>query len=216
MSRKVRHDKTWRSDHRGNLYYVRLKTEFGVMYKIGFTTFNSVEERMSRYNSNDVKYIDKVLMFRFLPTAFKVERDLHICLQEKRLFGKYEANPNFPLAKNGQSELYAEDVLGLDVEYNEEQRDFTLSNIKKKKLTLNGKTESQEKIEQILLRVVSVIFFPLALILVIVLSFLNGENTKKEILNLFDNITGGKKQQAINDVKIKNEVSKILRQYNLE
>ena len=84
MARKIRRDRLHRADPKGNLYYVRLNTEYGIFYKIGFTTFGSVEARMSYGGSTDWQYIDKVLMFKNLPDAFEVEQKLHTYLDKKK------------------------------------------------------------------------------------------------------------------------------------
>ena len=47
----------------GNLYYVRLKTPVGTMYKLGFTKLSSVRERLAYQKSGDEQYIDKVFLF---------------------------------------------------------------------------------------------------------------------------------------------------------
>ena len=101
----------------GNLYYVRLKTPVGTMYKLGFTKMSSVRERLAYQKSGDEQYIDKVLLFAHRPDAFTVEEQLHGYFGQKRLFGKYAAQKDRPLAGNGQSELYANDILGLDPEF---------------------------------------------------------------------------------------------------
>lgn len=84
MGRRVRINKLNRTDPKGNLYYVKLNTECGILYKLGFTTLESVEARMSYGGSDDWRYIDKVLMFSYLPDAFEVEQKLHSCLNKKR------------------------------------------------------------------------------------------------------------------------------------
>lgn len=57
----------------GHLYYIRLKTNFGIFYKIGFTTKESVHERFKLNGSSDYKFIDKVFLFKYLPDAYKIE-----------------------------------------------------------------------------------------------------------------------------------------------
>ncbi|GAA5100526.1 GIY-YIG nuclease family protein [Wohlfahrtiimonas larvae] len=116
--------------NKGNLYYVRFSTSLGYFYKIGFTTANSVEKRFS-YNSVDFLDIDKVLLFEYLDNAYDIEQQLHSCLSERALFKEFKnQNAVYPLFKNGQSELYLEDILGLDPEYTEEQRFQTFKNVK--------------------------------------------------------------------------------------
>ena len=41
MARKAINNQIERVNNKGNLYYVRLKTEYGIFYKLGFTTLQS-------------------------------------------------------------------------------------------------------------------------------------------------------------------------------
>ncbi|MFQ3246845.1 MAG: hypothetical protein ACI9SP_003499 [Arenicella sp.] len=113
----------------GNLYYVRLKTNLGLFYKIGFTTMKSVEQRLGYSGSGDALLIDEVLLFFPLEDAERVEGELHSLLSDKSAFAPFSRHETFPLAGNGQTELYAEDVLKLDANYTEEQGEATMQNV---------------------------------------------------------------------------------------
>jgi len=139
----------------GNLYYVRLKTELGLLYKIGFTTLNSVEQRLGYSGSDDRLLIDKVLMFMPFGDALLVEAKLHSMLEDKKAFGDYSHKSDFPLAGNGQSELYAEDVLGMDSHYTDEQGASTSRNIKNKLIAVYGEPEEPSAISDFLFIVVN-------------------------------------------------------------
>jgi hypothetical protein len=104
----------------GNLYYARLKTELGTFYKLGYTTMPSVAERLGREGSDDARYIDKVLLFVHHKKAYSIESRLHGHFDSKKAFGKYASTDHFPLQGNGQSELYYDDILGLDEDFSKE------------------------------------------------------------------------------------------------
>lgn len=101
----------------GNLYYIKLKTKFGPFYKLGFTKASSVVERFSYGNSPNYELIDKVLLFIPLDYGFDVETRLHNHFSTKKAFGMFSAIPDMPMYRDGQSELYFKDILGLDREY---------------------------------------------------------------------------------------------------
>lgn len=105
----------------GNLYYVRLRTPQGIFYKLGYTNLESVESRLRYQGKGDEKYIDKVLLFMYRSNAYNIEQLLHHHFRKKRAFGKFSADPSFPLSKNGQTELYVEDVMELDEDYTPQQ-----------------------------------------------------------------------------------------------
>lgn len=109
----------------GHLYYVRLNTPLGKFYKIGFTTMKSVNDRLAFQGTGDEKYIDEVLYFNFRLGALSLEQSLHSYFAEKAAFHKYSAYADLPLSKNGQSELYYEDVLELDNKYTPAQAEET-------------------------------------------------------------------------------------------
>ena len=98
----------------GNVYYVRLKTPQGLLYKIGFTTKASLIDRMAYGGHGDEKLIDKEFFFTKLDDAWDVEQTLLDHFSKHRAFGKYSNNPSQPLSGRGQSELFAFDILGLD------------------------------------------------------------------------------------------------------
>jgi hypothetical protein len=116
----------------GYVYYIRFKTPKGIFYKIGFTTMDSVELRFSYGGSENYKMIDKVFMYKYSLDAYEYEQLLHSNLRADRAYKGYGLATLFshpsehPLFRNGQSELYREDVLGLDPEY---KRPFSFGNI---------------------------------------------------------------------------------------
>ncbi|WP_150643876.1 hypothetical protein [Pseudomonas fluorescens] len=77
----------------------------------------SVNERMSYGGNQDYRLIDEVLLFRQMSDAGGAEGDLHAHFSDRSAFGRFSRNADFPLAGNGQSELYFRDVLGLDDNY---------------------------------------------------------------------------------------------------
>ena len=96
----------------GNVYYVRLNTPVGPLYKLGFTTLPSASVRLSFQGRGHEKQIDKVLAFEFAQDALALELATHRYFHKRRAF--HVADDYMPFAGNGQSELYVEDVLGLD------------------------------------------------------------------------------------------------------
>lgn len=98
----------------GNVYYARLSTPHGTLYKLGFTKMASVTDRLAYGGLGNEKLIDKVLAFTFLEDAWDVEQDLHDHFQTQRAFGGRGKNPAWPLCGCGQTELYRDDILGLD------------------------------------------------------------------------------------------------------
>lgn len=215
MRRSINKRPLYQSSKSGNLYYVRLKTPVGIFYKIGFTTLDSVEARMNYGGSDDARYIDKVLMFVNSSEAYDIEQQLHGCLYDKAAFEKYSSNDNFPLSKNGQTELYIEDILDLDTNYTNAQKYETLKKLKEKKIILSGKTAEQYNFEKgslnILIKILTIIFFPIAIIMVLFFDFINGKNSKQEVSDIFDRVfNGGRKEKARKEAKIKENVSRIM------
>jgi hypothetical protein len=98
----------------GNVYYAKLTTPQGVFYKLGYTSKSTLAERMAYGSSGDEKLIDTQLLFAYREDAWDVEQTLLEYLDRYRAFGKYSNDPSKPLCGRGQSELFAEDVLGLD------------------------------------------------------------------------------------------------------
>ncbi len=106
----------------GYLYYIRLKTQLGTFYKLGFTKSSSVETRFSYDGSDDHKLIDKELLFVYLDNAYDVETKLHRHFSNEKSFGTFSSVPDLPLYKSGQGELYYEDVLKIDNNYSSFRR----------------------------------------------------------------------------------------------
>lgn len=139
----------------GNLYYVRLKTPNGIYYKLGFTKRNTVSERLGFQGNSDKDLIDKEFLFVFREDAFNIEQRLHNHFSKDRIFGKFGDYPHAPLYKNGQSELYAVDILALDPAYTEEQRDEAIGAVRK----ISGKQVARQA--RTVSIVVPLISFPL-------------------------------------------------------
>lgn len=102
-------------DKEGNLYYLRLKTPLGPFYKLGFTTMPSVREGFAFQNNGHEQQIDIVLGFVEAKNALSIEKTLHGHFQHKAPFLMPEKW--MPFFGNGQSELYVEDILGMDEDY---------------------------------------------------------------------------------------------------
>jgi hypothetical protein len=119
---------------RGYLYYIRLKTDTGTYYKIGFTKKSNINRRFNENDSEDYLLIDKILLFKFLSNAYEIEQELHQILSTKSAFGKYARDKLMPLAGRGQSELYRRDVLSLDKDYSKWSYLKTIVNETKKRL----------------------------------------------------------------------------------
>jgi hypothetical protein len=123
--------KTYRpAQSAGNLYYVRLKTPVGPLYKLGYTTMKSAQERFAFQGENHEALIDQVLFFGYFDDAFDLEDQLHQHFRSQAAFSKKYPQAHGPLYKNGQSELYSEDILGLDSQYASEQSERTKQNLK--------------------------------------------------------------------------------------
>ena len=105
----------------GYMYYARMKTKWGIFYKLGYTSQSSLEVRLNYGEKNDGDLVDRVLLWAWSDSALHDEQRLHDLFRDKRVFGKYGRFHNGPLYKNGQSELYAEDILDLDPECTKEQ-----------------------------------------------------------------------------------------------
>jgi hypothetical protein len=103
----------------GSIYYARLLTEFGPLYKLGYTSLASVHERLAFRGLGEEKLIEEVLLFCPTPSAFADEQALHRFFGNKRAFS-YQSK-RYPLFENGQTEIYIEDILEIDWRYTEEQ-----------------------------------------------------------------------------------------------
>ncbi len=139
-----------RDDSSGNLYYVRLKTPFGLMYKLGYTSMESVETRLAFKGAGHEKNIDKVLLFLPFDDAYEIEVVLNEYFATKALFRNYQ-DFEMPLSGNGQTELYLEDILGLDSEYSANQAVETLQCIRRHQMKRIGTEDA--KIEESLRRI---------------------------------------------------------------
>ncbi len=131
------------SNPSGNVYYARLITPLGIFYKLGFTTHDSVQARLAYKGNGDEKLLDHVLCFGYLDDAFDVEFALHSHFAVRAAFSSYCAEPDLPLFGNGQSELYIDDVLGLDDAYTATQAHKTRNNIR-----LAERARTQKAVEQ--------------------------------------------------------------------
>lgn len=162
----------------GHLYYVRLKTEAGTFYKIGFTSMNSVVARMAYKGEGHEKLIDKILLFHYFDDGFSVEQRFHQALRSQRMFDQFSAVSYLPLAGNGQSELYAEDVLRLDPEFTQEQSESTRQTVRLLHELHNpcaNKTRARRVLEA------SLLFIVFLLSLVIVIAF----HVSSSVIGLF-------------------------------
>lgn len=101
----------------GNLYYVKLNTQYGQFYKLGFTKSSSVHERFSFAGSDNHELIEKELLFVHLDNAYDVEARLHSHFKNAKSFGMFSAKADMPLYRSGQGELYYKDILKLDRNY---------------------------------------------------------------------------------------------------
>ena len=100
----------------GNVYYARLRTSQGKFYKLGFTSKPTLVDRLAYGDSGDEKLIDHQFFFTFREDAWDVEQTLLEHFDKHRAFGKFSKDPMKPLCGRGQSELFAQDILGLDDE----------------------------------------------------------------------------------------------------
>lgn len=103
------------------MYYARLRWHGETYYKLGFTTSASVEDRFRFAGDTDHALIDRVLLFCPDPTAYEIEGRLHSHYEKFRVFGPFARFRDGPLKGNGQSELYAVDILGMDEEFTPSQ-----------------------------------------------------------------------------------------------
>ena len=115
----------------GNIYYARMTTKWGIFYKLGYTSQSTLEDRLNYGEKNDGKLVDRVLLWSWSDTALLEEQKLHGLFYDKRVFGKYGKFHNGPLYKNGQSELYAEDILDLDPECTDQQVKKSIKAVKR-------------------------------------------------------------------------------------
>lgn len=71
-------------------------------------------ERMAFGDLGDEKLIDQEFFFTFRRDAWDVEQELLDHFDRQRAFKKYSNAPSLPLPGRGQTELFFQDILGLD------------------------------------------------------------------------------------------------------
>lgn len=116
MFKKIKRWFSRPSDPSGYVYYARLKTPQGIFYKLGYTKKPSLRARLSYAGLGDEKLIDQEFLFAYHPDAWDVEQTLLEHFSKERAFGMFSKKTSQPLAGRGQSELFAHDVLGLDLD----------------------------------------------------------------------------------------------------
>lgn len=117
------------------------------MYKLGFTTLSSAQERLAYQGNGHEKMIDAVLCFVYMKDAYDVEQALHKMFERKALFygGQHE---RMPMLGNGQSELYRDDVLGVDTGFTADQAEKTRVNVLAEEY--RGYGASEEEVGQLI------------------------------------------------------------------
>ncbi len=73
-------------------------------------------ERLRFAGLGDEKLIDREFLFTFRKDAWDIEQTFLEHFDKHRAFGKFSNDPSMPLAGRGQSELFARDILGLDID----------------------------------------------------------------------------------------------------
>lgn len=124
----------------GYIYYIRLKINSHVYYKLGFTKKSSIYERFSFNGCEDYKHIDRVLFFHHFENAYELEQDIHSFLKRERLHSRLDKY--FPFFNNGQSEIYFNDYLLLEDHYDEKRKEKNLSFINRWVETLPPHSEN--------------------------------------------------------------------------
>lgn len=112
----------------GYLYYVRVSSLLGPFYKIGYTKSKCIEQRFA-FDSHHQSELEAVFLFAYHQSAYHKEQQLHTYFAQTNAFGAFSSSPFLPMFRNGQSELYPRDILGLDPEYTEEQGRRTIANL---------------------------------------------------------------------------------------
>lgn len=148
----------------GYLYYIKLNTKMGIFYKVGYTTMDSIEKRFTYNNSIDYNLIDEVLLFEHDYNAHSREQKIHRKYRRKKAFSKYSNKTYFPLAKNGQSELYYEDILEKDSNYSKEKAELTKLNIKAMEINKNI-------LGYIVMFIAFIVLFPISLGVILLVLF---------------------------------------------
>lgn len=103
-------------DTSGYVYYARIKVPQGTFYQLGYTSEKSLVDCMRIARLGDEKLIDREFLFTFCNNARDIEQTLLKHFGRHRVSGKFKSDLQIPLAGNGQSELFAHDILGLDSE----------------------------------------------------------------------------------------------------
>lgn len=162
--RYARRDRFAPKDRAGYLYYVRLQTGLGCLYKIGFTKLASAEDRLKFNGAGDEKLIESVLLFIRLEDAYSIEQRLHGSFPNARAFGKFASYSYMPLFQNGQSELYVEDVLKLDSLFEAAHAKQTRKRIKESHAQQKHDSSVRIYLEahgiELLAKVISTLLFP--------------------------------------------------------
>ena len=171
----------------GNLYYARLNTPVGVLYKLGFTNLGSVKERLAYQGGGDEQYLDRVLFFANFENAADIEIAAHEHFGHKAAFGRFSNEHSMPLSGNGQSELYAEDILLVDLGFSKAQCHDAMIKIAEKrfgKTLQKRKTEEIKRQEEIVENLMSFIllFAPIFDLYKKVVFFLSSDSEKKKTL----------------------------------
>lgn len=170
----------------GHLYYVKLKTGVGTFYKIGFTTLPSVKDRLGYGGSGDEKYIDKVLFFSYFEDAFFIEQKLHQYFMSSNAFGQFSSKEFIPFFKNGQSELYMNDVLRMDPSFTADQENEAKDEVRKAYARKAGRTVYSAKTAStidslitILVKILGSALFVIFIPLFYLIKLFNSEEYKK-------------------------------------
>ncbi len=114
----------------GHVYYAKLRTAQGVFYKLGYTSKSSLAERLAYGGTGDEKLIEHEFFFTYRKDAWDVEQSLLEHFDKQRAFGKFSKDPSKPLNGRGQSELFYDDILGLDDALYRPLDEATLKSIK--------------------------------------------------------------------------------------
>lgn len=102
------------SNPAGHVYYAKLRTPQGFFYKVGYTSKSSLADRLAYGSTGDEKLIEQEFFFTYRKDAWDVEQTLLEHFGKQRAFGKFSKDPMKPLNGRGQSELFYDDILGLD------------------------------------------------------------------------------------------------------
>lgn len=159
-----------------NLYYVKLKTQVGYLYKIGYTSLPTVERRLNYEKPLTDCKIERVLFFKNIGISSQVEQELHSAYRHIACFANHSGGSHFPLWKNGQSELYSYDILGLDPEFDEQQHEESEFRIELRRLSGNSEVKSPNmpRIEKEKGRLMCLFLIPILIPLAIICAMFRG------------------------------------------